>query len=1691
MKNGLRRNAIGLSNYILVLALGWGLLSGIISTPVFGQETPRVMIVLDASGSMRGQIGGRTKMDIARDTLSTVLSEIPQETEIGLIAYGHRQRGSCTDIETLVSFGPARRTVPQILRASRAIRPVGMTPLTDAVRLAAEELTYGENKATVILVTDGIETCKADPCALGRELERDGVDFTAHVVGFGMTRDEGRQVACLAENTGGKYVSADNADELTDALRDLVSLEPEPEPEPVIQARTVHFSWRDVRGGPHLNSRAFKMDIRALDNEGEAPTDIRLWHHERPYSAEATMMPGRYVALVQRLEDRGRSINARIEFEVVPGHEPLIIDRVISARLRIDGVLTANGDVKTRNLHAAHGGSDPRFAFTLYPVENGAVSVAHSIGVIHSNEIALAPGHYLVHGSAPGFRREKLVNVPPGETTVLRFDFDLAEVFVELNDRDGFPRKRPLDLVFETMEGTTWNNQTHIVEGRGTRNNRPAPYLLPTGMWRIKSYDEGSPRPVAETIIEVSRTDQPITLRLRDGQTPDPEMLSRFVDEARVGCIQRVGGPSNCLVEAVTPEQIDQISGVDPIAADRERARTSFDGTWITTEGTIALVREGRRVVGEWTARNQNRIEARLSGDLRTIRGSWASLDGQSVGLFEARLSDDGTTFSGSWSRDDRLPSGSRWQGRRVSYGTPEFRDNPPSESRFPDRLANSAGFRNFISEVEREPDQLTPASRPERRTDASDPGRRPGMAAPRRVVAGSSATRQLDFTNDATGEPALSIIFNVEERPQRGVVLMFDRWCGGDGCPATEMPIVGHPFAFQVVTKGGSVAAQSPDGGPYFAIVSKDLFGDRSVPAGTIKLSVGPTEVDADLRPIEGTTREIATFTGRLAATPAPDERATGVSAGDDGVTPAAGPSGTASSGGGWLTPVRPAAPEPPGMSCDELKSRVAELMFSTNIAQQQLLIGIGEREGFAGGPPTDPADCARLARAFSAGGVRAFADVAPSGRRSEASPEPAPAFDRQRSTQPAAPAERVDILPSQQLQAGDRNDPISRTSVIGSWAIERTGFKAVVTVVPTSEPPPTGSYPQVDVTMHVESRPGDGCPKEPAWQAICRNVHHYGSYVGQGQVSAGAVVPGNAGRYLTGQLIGDVMLPIQISFDRGSLWVSVPKGEAFGDLPRSPSGWYNLRFAAVDDQAQASADGPAISPRHNTKQDGVQSIAAFPGDTIWAVIENEADIARITDRDRIERCRRDPRIGFGDGVLVHRRENPNWRLGIQPGPGNPGPFVTLNVRECDRSGDLMECLEKPISPTDGQPMADLARILQFRVEPHAQSGGVRVCPVNSRHLAGGRQCGIFLACSDTELDVVTPDGNLLDIVTEPVFGYPPRIAPPSQTASAAQNSEHGAAQSQTTNGAKWSCLYVNGQIALVNDAALRSGPTRNEALFEKVMRTLRTKGFMRADQAWGANPPTDQATCDRLGDAMSEAGIPGFEMPNAGTISSCGHLRAVGMAVNRQWDKFGITQDQRNRALDLPASLDNPDWTAAQCRAVGEHWVTIGLPGLVASAVAPAPENAAQPKRDRDARSPATRQQRADPGAARAVSIIQDLYSEHIRRSNLGGSIFDNVEVATRWGFARPVATAIVRNLARIGSDPIFDAQDFEITQLRVTLDPNPGPAGRIAVLANFRNFGKPTRLRYILHDAGQGPEIVDIEAKGWHLRKLLNLR
>ena len=206
-------------------------------SPLSTHAEDQAMLVFDASGSMWGQINGQPKIDIAKEALNKVISNWNEDIHLGLIAYGHRKKGDCQDIQTLVPIGQLDKS--GMTSKIQAIKPKGKTPISQSIKKAAEGLRYTEEKATVILISDGKETCNADPCATAKALKSEGIDFITHVIGFDVDKQTGQQLKCIADSTGGEYFSAKNASSLNDAIGQIAKkvqkIKSKPEPKPVIK----------------------------------------------------------------------------------------------------------------------------------------------------------------------------------------------------------------------------------------------------------------------------------------------------------------------------------------------------------------------------------------------------------------------------------------------------------------------------------------------------------------------------------------------------------------------------------------------------------------------------------------------------------------------------------------------------------------------------------------------------------------------------------------------------------------------------------------------------------------------------------------------------------------------------------------------------------------------------------------------------------------------------------------------------------------------------------------------------------------------------------------------------------------------------------------------------------------------------------------------------------------------------------------------------------------------------------------------------------------------------------------------------------------------------------------------------------------------------------------------------------------
>jgi len=186
---------------------------------VSAETFPEVMFILDASGSMWGKVEDQTKIEAARSVMIKTVPALPPEVKVGLAVYGHRRKGDCSDIEILIPSGSTDRD--GLLTYVSKISPKGMTPIADSIKMVSDTLKTNEGETTIVLVSDGEETCHADPCGLVKSLKSSGIKFILHVVGFDVNAEQKEQLACLAEAGGGQYFSADNTQTLLGAFESV------------------------------------------------------------------------------------------------------------------------------------------------------------------------------------------------------------------------------------------------------------------------------------------------------------------------------------------------------------------------------------------------------------------------------------------------------------------------------------------------------------------------------------------------------------------------------------------------------------------------------------------------------------------------------------------------------------------------------------------------------------------------------------------------------------------------------------------------------------------------------------------------------------------------------------------------------------------------------------------------------------------------------------------------------------------------------------------------------------------------------------------------------------------------------------------------------------------------------------------------------------------------------------------------------------------------------------------------------------------------------------------------------------------------------------------------------------------------------------------------------------------------------
>jgi hypothetical protein len=218
-----------LSAFFCALALFSTLIAVPVRTAAQGAgKTVNVELILDSSGSMAERLNsGQTRIDAAKDVLTNVISQLPEQTgvNVGFRVYGHQGNNnesgkavSCKSTELKV---PIKGVDKKALQSEvDAYEPVGWTPLALSLQESGKDFPKADENTVnaVVLVTDGLETCGGDPCTASRQLKNGQSAVTTHVIGFALDETEQANLQCIVDESGGLLLGAGDAGELSDAL---------------------------------------------------------------------------------------------------------------------------------------------------------------------------------------------------------------------------------------------------------------------------------------------------------------------------------------------------------------------------------------------------------------------------------------------------------------------------------------------------------------------------------------------------------------------------------------------------------------------------------------------------------------------------------------------------------------------------------------------------------------------------------------------------------------------------------------------------------------------------------------------------------------------------------------------------------------------------------------------------------------------------------------------------------------------------------------------------------------------------------------------------------------------------------------------------------------------------------------------------------------------------------------------------------------------------------------------------------------------------------------------------------------------------------------------------------------------------------------------------------------------------------
>jgi hypothetical protein len=272
------------------------------------------IIVLDGSRSMWGRLGGQSKVGIVRSVLGEVFATYEDRVAFGLVAFGHRGEGSCTEAELLAKPGELSSKTPGKLLFGAGFKPKTTKPVAAALVEAAKQTSAAG--LDIVLITDGPDSCKANVCATAKSLKQAAPGLRIQVIGFDpRAKQSVKGLTCVAQSTGGQFLTAANAEDLKRDLTGILdaAAKSTPEPAPVAQNASAPATALPSSGpGPSAAPAPTPPQTAAVPPPAQAPTvQAQLPQAPTPQRVQTISIPAPPAQTAPALPAQTQSMQAK------------------------------------------------------------------------------------------------------------------------------------------------------------------------------------------------------------------------------------------------------------------------------------------------------------------------------------------------------------------------------------------------------------------------------------------------------------------------------------------------------------------------------------------------------------------------------------------------------------------------------------------------------------------------------------------------------------------------------------------------------------------------------------------------------------------------------------------------------------------------------------------------------------------------------------------------------------------------------------------------------------------------------------------------------------------------------------------------------------------------------------------------------------------------------------------------------------------------------------------------------------------------------------------------------------------------------------------------------------------------------------------------------------------------------------